>query len=92
MFLYFIVNGYVNLGHIPFYGDRELIAYNGLDRILVIVMIYPMCLGYLLWLFFILCGFLSGIERKPINIIIGLGLCILNLLAMFSSQFAWILD
>ena len=92
IFSFFIAKGYAILGHIPFYGDTEVISYDGFDRTIVILMFYPMFCGYLLWMFLIFCGLLLGFKRKWKSIIIGLVLCVLNILAMNTSQFAWILD
>lgn len=92
IFLFLVLKGYLYLGHIPSYGDKEVISFNGLDRIIVKVMLYLMSLGYILWLSCMFCGLLSGLERKRKFVIIGFVLCFLNVLAMFSSQFAWVLD
>jgi hypothetical protein len=92
IFCFFTIKGFLILGHIPFSGDKEVISYNGFDRKIVMVMLYPMFYGIFVWIFLMVCGLLSSFERKRKAIIIGLILCVLNFLVMCSSQFAWIID
>ncbi|MFN3755218.1 hypothetical protein [Flavobacterium sp.] len=92
IFSFFILKGFIILGHIPFYGDKEVISYNGFERIVAMIMLYPMFYGILSWTFLTVCGFLSSYRRKNKELLIGLILCLLNVLIMFSSQFEWIID
>ena len=92
IFCFFIIKGYLILGHIPVYGDKEIISYNGFDRTITRIMLYPMFYGIYAWILLTICGLLLSFKRKRKSVIIGLILCVLNLAAMFSSQFIWILD
>ncbi|WP_432670978.1 hypothetical protein [Flavobacterium sp. SM2513] len=92
IFSFFVIKGYSVLGHIPFYGDKEIVSFNGFDRKVVIIMLYPMWFGVYVWIFILVCSFLSNFKRKRKAVIFGLILCLLNILAMFSSQLAWIID
>jgi hypothetical protein len=92
IFIYFIIIGYWNLGHIPFYGDKEVLSHDGINRIMRMIMIYPMCFGIYFWMFFLTCGILGRFKRERKTILIGFILCLLNITAIFSSQFSWIVD
>lgn len=92
LFCYFLIKGLLILGHIPCSGDQEVISNFGFDRKIVIVMLYPMFYGILLWMIFMVCGMILKVRRTRRAFIIGLILCILNILIMLSSQLAWIMD
>lgn len=92
IFTFFIVKGFIILGHIPFYGDKEVKSFHGFERIVEMIMLYPMFYGILSWAFLTVYGFLSNYRRKNKELFIGLILCLLNVLIMFSSQLAWIID
>jgi spore maturation protein SpmB len=82
----------MTLGHLPYYGDKQTISSNGFDRLIVAIMIYPMCFGFYVWGILTSSGILLGLKRRRKLYIIGFTLCVLNILAMLSSQFEWILD
>lgn len=92
LFCYFLIKGFLILGHIPYSGDQEVISNIGFDRKIVIVMLYPMFYGILLWIIFMVCGMILKVRRTRRAFIIGLILCLLNILIMLSSQLAWIMD
>ena len=92
IFCFFVIKGYAILGHIPFYGDKEVISYNGFDRKVVMAMLYPTFYGMFSWIFLIVCGIIVNVNRKRKAVIFGLVLCLLNILILFSSQFEWIID
>lgn len=92
IFCFFVAKGFSVLGHIPFYGDIEVISYNGLDRKVAIAMFFPILYGTFSWIFITICGIILNVNRKRKAIVLGSILCLLNILMMFSSQFAWIID
>lgn len=87
----FIVYGYINLGHLPKYGDKELISTNYFDRQLItfgiITMIYCFMISIVL---FIINIFINRFSRK--EIILFSIVIIIYLLITFSPSFEWILD
>ena len=89
IFCFFIIQGYLIMGDLQFNVSRSSISRN--DILLVVIMIYPMTLGIILWMFFNICGLITGLKRKWKFVIGGLLLCLINVLLMNTSQFSWIL-
>ena len=83
----------MELGHLPEYGDRELISFDGLDRKLLVYATFIMFYGILTWTgtFFLVRIF--RVKRiKKWKLILGALVLILNILIMFSPSFEWALD
>jgi len=92
IFTAFILKGFLAIGHLPFYGDKEIISHNGFESKIVIIMLYPMWFGTYLWIATFIFGLFINIKRERKAFICGLAVCVVNLLISFSSQLAWILD
>lgn len=93
IWVYFIAYGTIEFGHLPKYGDPELISYDGLDRKLIVCSTLIMFYGVLTWTgTFLLTRVLriKGIPPRVLNL--GLLTLIGNLLIMFSPSFIWALD
>lgn len=87
----FIIYGDINLGHLPKYGDTELISKNNFDRQFItfgiITMIYCFIISIVLFIVNILINRFSRKEIILFSIVI-----IVYLLVTFSPSFEWILD
>jgi hypothetical protein len=90
---YFILQGLIEFGHFPKYGDSELISLNGFDRKAIIFATMIMIYGILTILSCYLVNLILKLQtiRKKL-IIISLMVIGINLLIMYSSAFGWALD
>lgn len=88
----FILKGYLKLGHLPVYGDPEVVTFNGLDGQLVTYAVLSAFLGFGIWTLLILVNFMGYkiINRTSVTIgIIGIVFCFV---IFRSPQFEWLLD
>ncbi len=93
IWIYFILMGFMELGHFPKYGDAEFISNDGLDRKALIFSLIAMFYGTLT---IIICYLLNIILKlksiKKKLFFISLGLILINFIIINSSAFEWALD
>ena len=90
---FFIFKGYLRVGHLPVYGDAEVVSFDGLDRQLVGYALITAFLAFGIWALLTLISIVAGlkiINRTSITIgLIGIAICFV---AFRSPQFEWLLD
>ena len=90
---YFILKGYFRVGHLPVYGDAEVVSFDGFDRQLVLSGLLVFELSFIIWFLMTLWSLLR--KRQIVtwkNMIIGLIGIGLTVLVIISPQFEWLLD
>ncbi len=89
----FIFKGYRRLGHLPVYGDPEVVSFNGLDRQLVGYAFVTAFFAFGIWALLTLISVVANlkiINRTSVTIgIIGFVICFVF---FRSPQFEWLLD
>ncbi len=89
---YFIIKGLNYLGHLPEYGDTEIISFDGLDRIILIYSTVFMVWGLIIWSIGFTLNIIFKLYRINKLIYVGLIAFAFNLIILFSPSFAWALD
>lgn len=91
----FVVNGYLQLGYLPQYGDEELVLFGNkkIHLALAIIALYINVFGAMIWfiLLFLKLFFDFNSLQLKYTIVVSV-IFVLNFLFMFTKQFAWILD
>ena len=93
IWIYFITQGWALFGHLPKYGDLEIISVGGFDRMLIIFSTVSMFYGFCIWLGAILIDkiFKMSLTKKR-EIIAGSLIILLDILIISSPSFSWALD
>jgi hypothetical protein len=90
---YLILKGYYLLGHLPVFGDTEIISFDGFDRQLINITFLTMFWGTCIWIIMNLCSFLFKLKIiTKSNLIVGLIGIVIVLTIILSPQLGWILD
>ena len=92
IWVYFIVLGWVQIGHFPEYGDFEVVSSNGWDRNLIIFSTITIFYGLCIWPGSILLAKIFKTKMNKWALIISLTITILDLLIIVSPAFSWLLD
>ena len=93
VWLYFIALGFAEIGHLPRYGDPEVISFDGLDRQLLLASTTTMFYGIITWVLTLLLIRTLKIFKPDKSIFkMGLVALVVNLLIIFSPCFTWALD
>ena len=90
---FFILKGYSLMGHLPVFGDPEVISFSGLDRYLIFFTLDVVFFGFcILTLITLICILFRLKFLNRLNLIIGLVGIALDIVIFYSPQFEWILD
>lgn len=93
IWIYFIILGFIHIGHLPRYGDTEIISFDGLDRKLIVYSLSPMFYGFCCWAAALLINKIFKITKIDNWLFISsLIIVILNILIVISPSFVWALD
>ena len=93
IWIYFIVMGWIQIGHFPHYGDSEIISINGPDRKLILFSTITLFYSICVWPIAVL--FNKIFQLQSINrgvVIFGLFIFFIDILLIMSPAFDWILD
>lgn len=93
VWLYFIILGFSEIGHLPRYGDPEVISFDGLDRQILLLSLNIMFYGLIAWVLSVIANrVLRLFKTNKVIFRIGLTALIADLLIIFSPCFVWALD
>ena len=93
VWIFFILKGYFRVGHLPVYGDAEVVSFEGFDRHLVLSGLLVFELSFVIWFLMTLSNLLRKLRIVTWkNMIIGLIGSGLTVLVIISPQFEWLLD
>ncbi len=92
--LYFIMKGFLQMGHLPHAGDPALISLDGPDRTMVMWSMGLMFYGIISWTAIVLLRRIFSVNiTSRFSMIVGLiGVCLNVVLLVFNDQITWLLD
>ena len=89
----FILKGYLKLGHLPIYGDPEIVSFSGFDRQLVIFCLLFYMYGMFTWAIITLSSIIFKLKIITwTNLQLGLIGIAIDYLITLTPQFMWLLD
>jgi hypothetical protein len=94
IFTYFVLKATQAIGHLPFYGDPELIEL-GYDKSYPFINLFFELgfFGFIISLFILIINkFIKGYKTTNISITLGIIGLLLQIVYMFSPQFTWYVD
>lgn len=89
----FIFKGYLRVGHLPVYGDPEVVSFNGLDRQLVGYAFATAFFAFGIWALLTLISVVANLKIiNRISVTIGIIGIVICFVLFRSPQFEWLLD
>ena len=90
---HFFIQGYFTLGHLPTYGDPEIVSFDGIDRQMVIYSLVTMFYGMLTFIILTIVDLINRFKIVNSTVrIIGIFSLFLDILVIYSDQAKWLLD